>query len=83
MNAFRKFRMLVLVGLVAALIVGIVGTSADAGCYGYGYGYGHGAFYAPSYSYAPVYSSCYYPTFYAQPYYLNSCYNVYPGSYLP
>jgi hypothetical protein len=90
MNAFRKFRMLALVAMVAVLLVGIAGTSADAGCHGYGYGYSS---YSPSYCapsfygysscYTPAYSPCYYPTYYAQPVYLNSCYGAYPVTYLP
>lgn len=82
MNAFRKFRMLALVGLVAALLVGLAGTSAEAG------GYGDGLLYTPSYQHVAYpfgLQPTYHPVYpcWPQPAFPVSCHSAYPVSYLP
>jgi hypothetical protein len=57
MNAFRKIRVLALVGLLALVVFGIGAASAEAG------GKCHYGGYSSSYCYTPnYYKTCYYPS---------------------
>lgn len=95
MNAFRKIRVLALVGLFALVLFGIGAASAEAGgCYYGGYGFKHIS-YSPSYCSYPVYDySCYYPKTCSYPVTVYDCfgrpytvwqsgYGSVPVSYLP
>jgi hypothetical protein len=96
MSASRKARFFVLFGLVAAMVIGLSVSSADAGCHSYG-GYGHGGYNIHVAHYQPVHyqpivkyiqKPYVYPVLlydcYGQPYYSwQTSYSTVPVSYLP
>lgn len=77
MNAFRKFRVLALVGLLTAVVFGLSAATAEAGgCHYGGYG-GHTSYsshYYPSYHYGSYDYSCYYPKSFSYPVTSFDCY---------
>jgi hypothetical protein len=92
MNAFRKIRVLALVGLLTLVVFGIGATTADAGCH-YG-GYSSSYCYYPSYSYCNYDYSCFYPKTCSYPVTVYDCfgrpytvwqtgYGSVPVNYLP
>jgi len=80
MNAFRKTRVLALVGLLTLVVFGLGAATADAGCHNYksycsySPSYCSTSYCYPSYNYCNYDYSCYYPTSCSYPVTVFDCY---------